>query len=193
MRDIDIRCALIADMERRHRDEANTRIVQELGLRQGLARVDVAVVNGRVHGYEIKSAHDTLARLPSQVSIYNQTLDYVTIVAAQSHLDKIIELVPSWWEIQVAVQSKDGLRLKRSRRGRRNPQIDPFAFAQLLWRNEALDALRSFGLDAGMHSKPRRELWRRLATELTAKQLGNVVRESLKKRGPAWGAPLSQA
>lgn len=193
MRDIDIRSALIAKLELLHRSDKNTRIVQELGLRLGLARIDIAVVNGRVHGYEIKSEHDTLARLPGQVTVYNQTLDYVSIVAAQSHVDKITEIVPRWWEIQVAVQGTAGLRMKLSRKGRRNPKIDSFAFAQLLWRDEALDALRTFGLNAGMQSKPRRELWRLLAAKLTAKQLGDVVRESLKRRGPAWGAPVSQA
>ena len=39
---------------------SSTRIVDDLGLRHGVARVDVAVVNGIIHGYELKSDKDNL-------------------------------------------------------------------------------------------------------------------------------------
>jgi len=58
MREIDIRRALLADVRQRHRDEPDTLIREELGVCQGIARVDLAVVNGSVHGYEIKSEQD---------------------------------------------------------------------------------------------------------------------------------------
>ncbi len=61
MREIDIRLALRAKLEKLHPGESDTLLGQELGLCQGFARVDLAVVNGTVHGYEIKSEQDTLA------------------------------------------------------------------------------------------------------------------------------------
>ena len=73
MRDIDIRRRLRAD-ERLHPWDSNTRIVEELGLCQGVARVDLAVVNGTIHGYEIKSERDTLTRLSGQAEIYNHII-----------------------------------------------------------------------------------------------------------------------
>jgi hypothetical protein len=188
MRDIDIRRALLAEIEDRHRGEPDTVIRQELGLCQGFARVDLAVVNGSVHGYEIKSEHDTLARLAGQAEIYNRTLDFVTIVTAATHATKINNTVPSWWGILNAVQDGDEVRLDISREASQNPGIDPYALAQLLWRDEALQALLDRRLATGMRSKPREELWRRLASELTLEELGHIVRDRLKHRAD-WRSP----
>lgn len=190
-RDIDIRRALRREIERRHRGEPDTLIVEELGLCQGVARVDVAVINGNVHGYEIKSEHDTLARLPGQTGIYNRTLDYVTVVTAPTHSGEIANVVPAWWGIWTAVQCGDQLRLQSERTPRHNPNVNPFALAQLLWREESLRALADRGLAEGMWSKPRKELWSRLALKLTVEELGEVVRECLKRRGADWRVPVS--
>src|SRR5579859_6616820 len=97
MRDIDIRQTLMNEMCRLHQGDSETLIVEELGLCQGIARVDLAVVNGSLHGYEIKSERDTLARLPGQTDIYNRALDFVTLVIAPIHSEKIGNIVPSWW------------------------------------------------------------------------------------------------
>ncbi len=189
MRDIDIRQAVLGTMGRLHGNDSDTLIVQELGLCQGTARVDIAVVNGSVHGYEIKSERDTLFRLPGQTNIYNRTLDFVTVVTESSHADAIREAVPRWWGIWRADQAENGVVLKSLRKARRNPRIDPFALAQLLWREEALQTLSDLGLAAGLRSKPREQLWRRLASELPLKDLGDVVRLHLKRRGQAWRVP----
>jgi hypothetical protein len=170
-----------------HKNDSDTLIVEELGLCQGIARVDMAVVNGSLHGYEIKSERDTLTRLPGQTEVYSRTLDAVTIVAAQTHADKISNMVPSWWGIWIAIQEADGLRLHKKRQSHANPGIDPFALAQLLWREEALQALADQGLAAGMKSKTRDRLWRRLA-ELDVAVLSSIVRERLKQRGTDWRA-----
>jgi hypothetical protein len=183
MRDIDVRRKLRIEVERSHRCELDTLIVEELGLCQGIARVDLAVVNGSVHGYEIKSERDTLARLPGQIDVYDQTLDFVTIVSAPNHSQKIRTLVPRWWGIWAAIGDGCDLRLEKVRDSSRNSGVDPYALAQLLWRDEALEALRERELAARVSSKPREELWRRLASELTVAELGEVVRNCLKRRG----------
>ena len=189
MRDLDIRRALYAEMQRCHGSDPETRVVDELGLCQGTARIDVAVVNGSVHGYEIKSEHDTLARLPSQTDVYNRALDFVTIVTARSHAKKAKAFIPKWWGVLYATEANGLVELKHVRRARRNPEVDPLAVAQLLWREEALDALQQHGLSAGMLSKPRLALWKRLATELSLDELRAVVRRCLKQRRD-WREPL---
>jgi hypothetical protein len=191
MRDIDIRRALRRDMEETHYGDNDTLIREELGLCQGFARVDLAVVNGSVHGYEIKSEQDTLARLPGQVKIYNRALDFVTIIVAPAHSKKIADIIPDWWGIWNAVKVDQDVRLERSREPSRNPSIDPFALAQLLWRDEALRALAACGLDSGIRSKPRQDLWRRLSSALTLEELGRIVRDCLKHRDADWRSPAS--
>lgn len=192
MRDIDIRRKLRVD-KRLHFGEADTRIVEELGLCQGIARVDIAVVNGSIHGYEIKSERDTLERLPAQIDIYSRALDFVTVVTAPTHIGKVRKMVPQWWGIWTAVQGEEGLQLKPSRKALKNPNVIPFALAQLLWREEALEVLDKCGLAKGVRSKPRQELWRRLASDLPLADLGNVVRDRLRQRGANWRSPAPLA
>ena len=186
MRDIDIRRALLRDVDSLHGNDPDTVVVEELGLCQGIARVDVAVINGCVHGYEIKSERDTLLRLPSQSETYNRVFDYVTIVAAASHFRKVSDAVPRWWGIDVALPQGNAVRIVRKRAPRLNRHIDPYALAQLLWRDEVLDELAALGLAAGMRSKPRKELWNHLATSVPMKQLGSIVRRRIKQRPPDW-------
>jgi hypothetical protein len=189
MRDIDIRRQLLAEMNRKYHLDSETRIVQELGLCQGIARIDIAVVNGSLHGYEIKSERDTLSRLPGQIDVYNRTLEFVTIVTAPNHADKVRGIVPDWWGVRTAIPYANGLTLKTLRRAKRNPAVVPFAMAQLLWREEALQVLEDHNLARGIRSRPREELWRRLASELSLADLGQIVRERLKCRSADWRVP----
>lgn len=184
MRDRDIRSALRARLGELH-PEPDTLIIDELGLCRGTARVDMAVVNGKINGFEIKSERDTLDRLPGQQEVYSQTLNEVTIVASGHHIDKIIGTVPEWWGVQEASLEEGEVVFKVLRDAAPNPDINPLALAQLLWREEALAALKQLGLNKGMLSKPRRVLWAKLAECLTLAELSSLVREQLKSR-PNW-------
>lgn len=182
IRDVDIRRSLHAEVRRRHEAEADTLIVDELGLCQGVARVDLAVVNGSLHGYEIKSECDTLERLPGQRDVCSRSLDYVTIVTSAKHAKKVRGSVPRWWGIWAADPSTVGIELREVRAPRPNPGVDARAVAELLWRHEALEELESRALACGLRGKPRRELWARLADSMPVAELCAVVRERLKRR-----------
>src|SRR3954453_16495336 len=101
MRDREVREALHSKVLREHHGQANTLVVDELGLRHGMVRVDIAVVNGFLHGYEIKSDADTLSRLPTQVDVYSKVLDRATLVVGERHVEKAKLCVPEWWGIKV--------------------------------------------------------------------------------------------
>lgn len=192
MRDLDIRRELLIRVKSLHSGEQGTRIVEELGLCQGAARIDVAAVNGSLRGYEIKSERDTLCRLPGQCEAYNKSLDFVTIVACATHLDKIRELVPEWWGIWSAQDDGQSVHLEIERREQRNPEVNPLAVAQLLWREEALQVLDQWELTAGFRSKTRAQIWQRLVEALTIDELGDSVRARLKAR-KGWRAVSPQA
>lgn len=192
IRDVDIRRRLDAVVHRLHRDEADTLILHELVLCQGAARVDLAVVNGSLHGYEIKSEADTLERLPGQRAIYCRTLDFVTIVTSDRHARKVKQRVPRWWGIWAAVASDSGLTLNEVRHASQNPRVDARAVVTLLWREEALAELELLELADGFRSKPRGVLWQRLANALPLDELGGSVRQRLKQRGPRWRPTLAR-
>ena len=68
--------------------------MHELGLREGRARIDVAVVTHQSHGYEIKSDRDGIERLEHQVLIYGAVLDRVTLVAGTRTAGRAAERIP---------------------------------------------------------------------------------------------------
>lgn len=182
MRDREIRLALHELLLAEHRNDRNTLVLDELGLCQGAVRADVAVVNGSLAGFEIKSDRDTLERLPRQVEIYERVFDYVTLIVGKKHATGISKKIPSYWGIVVVSGSAAGLSLKTRRTAKRNKKVDPYAVARLLWREEALEMLARHELDKGLRSKPRRELWQALATGLATEELSDEVRKTLRAR-----------
>jgi len=182
MRDIDVRRSLCEEVTRRHQGDADTVIVNELGLCQGAARVDVAVINGFIHGFEIKSERDTLDRLPHQSDVYSRALDLATMVTAKKHLSKIRLIVPRWWGLVVAENADNCIVLRELRTAKKNPSVDAFAQAQLLWRDEALHELERRALAHGMRAKTRKALWEKLARHVDREEIGSIVRFHLKRR-----------
>lgn len=182
MRDMDIREALERELRLAHGNDPDTLILHELGLCQGMSRVDMAVVNGEITGYEIKSPKDTLERLAFQKEVYSKTLDRVIIIAGEAHLDHVREMVPEWWGISVPVQGDDGISILVERPPQSNPSIDPHALVQLLWREEALEELCRLGMERGVLSKPRAVIWARLADAVPVEELAAIVRARIKAR-----------
>src|SRR5260221_341269 len=103
MRDRDVRSALFTHVVERFRSDANTLIIHELGVLNGSCRIDLAVVNGLLHGYEIKSDSDTLDRLPSQADAYASIFDRVTLVVGSKHTGQATAIIPDWWGLREAV------------------------------------------------------------------------------------------
>lgn len=182
LRDLDIRQALRDLLEIEHAAEPDSILIDELGICQGAARVDLAVINGSINGFEIKSDADRLHRLAHQRDAYGTVLDTVTLVTSKRHLASAREQIPAWWGIIEARRSDENIVLRRLRKSRVNRHVQPHVLARLLWRDEALQLLDDYDLGAGMLSKPRSALWQRLATELTADELSAGVRTALKRR-----------
>jgi hypothetical protein len=181
--DSEIRKALKENLAAAFRADPETLILEELGLRHGATRVDIVVVNGFLHGFEVKSDRDTLKRLARQVRMYSEILDYVTLVVGRRHARKAEPAVPCWWGIQVAEHGRDGqLQLLDVRRPSENPSPDKVAIAKLLWRDEALAFLEELGSADGLRSKPRRTIYGRLAEVVPLDGLRARVRHQLKSR-----------
>lgn len=183
MRDVDIRLELKNTLLKKHYTCKDTKVVNELPVGYGDAIIDIAVINGSLHGYEIKSEYDTLNRLPRQIASYSKTFDFVTIVTAAKHLNHLIPILPNWCGI-VLVNNNKKRGLSKYRPSKKNPSIDNFSVAQLLWKDELLDTLSTLGFK-GIKSKSKPMLWALLANSITQKELSNIVREKMKIR-PNW-------
>jgi hypothetical protein len=182
MREIDIRKSLNHKVHSLFLEEQDTIVINEFGICQGEARIDLAVINGFIHGFEIKSENDTLDRLPSQQAAYNKVFDTITIVTGDKYLDKVTNNIPSWWGIMRARQKGNHVALETIRGCKDNPQIDPYSLVQLLWQSEAIAILEKHKLAKGLKNKPRRYVWAALADNFSVQELSKLVRETLKKR-----------
>lgn len=178
--DLIIRSALREVLRKQHARDKELRIIEELGVSHGTARIDIAVVNGIMHGYEIKSDQDTLQRLPEQMNIFNAVFDKVTLVVGKSHLYNAINIIPDWWGIIVAKADPNGsIIFNVIREGENNKGQDSVSVARLLWREEALRILEETGKAQGFYSKPRASIYGKLSTVLDQKTLNAKVRETI--------------
>jgi len=187
--DAEIRPALRAQLRAKHARQPDTVITEELGLCRGRVRVDLAVVNGLLHGYEIKSDRDSLRRLATQVYFYGQVLDRATIVAGERHLAHVLEQVPTWWGVMLLTPGRRQLRFKSIRSGQRNPSGDPRALVELLWLPDALALLEERRVAKGVRGKPRRLVWDRVCEHFTFEEIATAVRTHLKARSALQSDP----
>ena len=182
-----LRTSLHSRLVVKYQNETDTVLIDELGLCQGKARVDIAVVNGRLHGYEIKSERDSLRRLGAQADLYSKVFDRVTLVCDDRHVRQALGIVPPWWEVQRIVPTAQDPTFKRVRRGRKNPNRDIRVLAELLWREEAMALLAQRDALRGLRGKPRADLWDRVCELFRIGELAAAVRAHLKataaKRG----------
>lgn len=180
LKDIDIRATLIGELNRVNAQHSY-RIIEELAVCDGEARVDVAVANGKLCGYEIKSDADTLERLALQQRCYDKTFDTVSIVVGEKFKNVIEEHVPEYWGIYIVSQNSSGCKIRRKRMARMNKNIEPSALLELLWKEEVVSLLKQKGIK-GVSGKNRRIL-RQIALEnIPLKEIRDYTRETIKGR-----------
>lgn len=180
--DADIRPALRARLQAKHADTKDSVVLEELGLCRGRVRVDLAVVNGLLHGFEIKSDRDTLRRLGGQVDVYSKVFDRTTIVVGERHVADTLAVVPDWWGVLRIDAAPSRPRFRAIRRGRKNPGRDPRALVELLWLDEAIELLARRGAARGVRGKPRRIVWDRVCEHFSVDEIAAAVRTRLKAR-----------
>lgn len=182
MKDSDIRRVLRAHLADCHRGE-DSLILDELGILQGESRVDLAVINGQLHGYEIKSDRDTLVRLPRQRACYAKCFDTMTLVVGSSHVQKARRMTPRWWGIIEATVVDGTPILTTKREPQANTRVKAEAVIKLVWKAEAVAIAIGSGMPAGTLPRKRSELLELLVRTLSLEEVRRRVRETLKLRG----------
>jgi hypothetical protein len=181
LRDPDIRAVLLREIEKQFPDKAHDLILQEFGCK--VARIDIAVVNGALHGFEIKSDCDSLERLAGQIAQYSRIFDYVTLVCGKKLFHAAIEEIPKWWGIQLAVEENSEVTIADIRLPIQNPSQNKMALARMLWKDEALKCLRQNGRKGVTSRQSAEEVWAEAAKRLDLRVLADAVRFAIKARG----------
>jgi hypothetical protein len=185
-RDDTIRAALLPRLGHIVPLETDCVLIEEMGVEHGSSRIDVAAIGSLVYGFEIKARLDSLTRLAHQVTHYDRLVDFAYLVLAENHLTSAGTSVPDHWGLIVAQATRGGVEFRVERLAKRNVSRVPECLARLLWRDEALAALVSLGLDKGIRRLPARTLHSRLAEALDLERLGALVCERIRQR-ENWG------
>lgn len=189
MNDSQIRTSFHRKCLHRHHCDSATLVLDELGLQHGKCRADIAVINGHLMGYEIKSDADSLRRLNDQINSYNAVFDHASAIVAARHLDEALAMLPKWWGvISVSEGRRGAIHFRTIRRPKRNVHVDNYAITQLLWRDEAQEILANLGVGGKTLREERANLYRCIVSKLDSCQLRETVREYLMKRA-SWRHP----
>lgn len=181
MQDKDIRKLLHPYLKKENKKYKDTIIVDEFDLCSGLSRIDVAVVNGVIHGYEIKSEEDTLNRLPNQINCYNKSLEKISIITNKSHLKQIRKLVPNWWGVLLIKNDGKKKTVTELRKAKSNPQLDADSLLQILWKDELVSIIDKYEIDISVHLN-KRKIRESIYNSIDISVISQEVRLALKSR-----------
>lgn len=181
MRDIDIRSNIKDSLLYKYYHDGESRVVEEMTLPVAKARIDMAVINGHLHGFEIKSASDTLQRLPSQLIAYSKVFDYLSVVTEEKYHKKVLDILPDWVGLYVCSTKNGECKIKQIKSGTLNKSKEGFFIAKLLWRDELIKVL----LENNIPFKMKDRNWilaEILSANISLNNLSKTVRAILKKR-----------
>jgi hypothetical protein len=157
-----------------------TRVIDEFWTPASHERADLATVGDDLHGYEIKSAQDTLRRLPRQVAAFGRIFDRCTAVIAARHEMRADGLLPEWWGLVIVEPGPEPIFLTR-REGQANPSVDVELVVRLLWRAEVTQILLDHGVQPDLPGG-RSAMWTQLLEALDPSKITAVVRDALRSR-----------
>ncbi len=181
MKDANIREIMKRTELSQYINDPFSKVVPELKLPVVKARIDIAVINGHLHGYEIKSASDTLQRLPSQLTAYSKVFDYITIVTELKYHERILNIVPEWVGVCVCSDNKNEKEFEVKKVATINSNKEGFFISKLLWHDELVEALTEQKIPVNKYAR-NWILCEIMARHIPINKLSEIVRDKLKKR-----------
>jgi hypothetical protein len=162
-------------------------VLDELAIKHGDFRVDMAVVGDLLQGYEIKSDADTLKRLPDQAKQFSLVFHRMSLVVGPEYLADALSVVPKWWGVTLAVRDGfGGVTLDEVREPGENPKQNYRWVVRLLWRDELAALLRERGEAKGLKQLKYWQVANRCLEVFTPEELTAAVTSQLRARkGPA--------
>lgn len=176
------------------REQDRALILEEVAVGCGVGRIDVlavgeaaapGMVEGWLHGYEIKSEADTCRRLATQVPTFSLVFDRVTLCVDAKHEKEALAKSPGWWGVEVFSWLHGAAVMRTARFAHDNPGEVAAWQMHLLWREE-LEALATrYDMHRGMRKLSKPRLAARILAGVGPAQLRHLVRLALRQR-PEW-------
>lgn len=155
-------------------------LVNEMVVANWSRRADLAVANGKLHAFEIKSDLDTLRRLQAQVETYLYSFDKVTVVTTSRFLNVVKGMLPPEVEIWEAEKVHETVSIRIARRGRAIEIRNKRNLCGFLHKPEIVALLRSQGVKSNVGA-PREELIK-MTEYLQVKKVREYVLKAIKAR-----------
>lgn len=127
-------------------NSADVLLLNELGIINGTSIVDIAASTPKsIEGFEIKSAQDSLYRLPRQIKYYDKVFDFISIITEKDHLEECKKIIPLYWGIILAEENGDDVKFLEIRAPSINTNNDDYSMSLLLWKKEIIFELNKMG------------------------------------------------
>lgn len=183
----DIRVALRDWIHHRFELKQNDILIDELGFWNKdpestvdcSFRADLALANGRLVGFEIKSQKDNLKRWLSQMAAYTNVFDEIWLCSHGKHLHRALDITEKHVGILVV---DDSGSITVVRYATENTKSNFYDLSGLLWKDELLDFAslnKIIGIKSRMTKNEIRDL---LSKESSLIQLKPYVLTKLKER-----------
>lgn len=155
-------------------------LINEMVVANWSRRADLAVANGKLTAFEIKSDLDTLARLDGQVETYLQRFDKVIVVTTERYAGQALARTAERVGVWVAYGDGGRQRVRIARPGRAVEVKSAEMLCSFLLKTEIHSFVRSQGITVP-EDVVRKDLVL-LAERCSARRLRDYVLSSLKRR-----------
>jgi hypothetical protein len=148
------------------------------------SRLDIGRINGESYAYEIKTELDSLEKLHKQVEDYSKAFEHIFIIVHPKHLQKAIDMIPSFCGIKTYYL--DGLKccFKLIRPSEVSPNLDCRIQLMFLASKDLENMIKEHSIKAP-RKRPEREAW--LLENCDAKEINRLFKISVKKKyGRNW-------
>lgn len=140
--DRDIREAI--KYEYKSRKLKNTVLTEEMGTGIRSSRADIVIINNYMTAIEIKGTEDRLDRLDKQIKDYTKFFDIIIIYTVEKHMEKVIDISPSYCGIYLVYIYNGQIRTKAIRKPTRIVNHIKSDLISMLWKDEMHKIARTY-------------------------------------------------
>ncbi|HFZ7521657.1 TPA: sce7726 family protein, partial [Salmonella enterica subsp. enterica serovar Orion] len=179
LREQDVKVAFIDWLFRKGLLE-NATIINEMVVANWSRRADLAVANGHLQAFEIKSDFDSLKRLDGQLETFTSRFEKVTVVCAPKFTYEISKKVSPDVGVIEYLNTNKGIRFKIVQRGRKAIISNKKVYINFLLKKELqlllIENGKRFLFESG------REALERVAEQISLSRIRGFVLEAIKER-----------
>lgn len=179
LREQDIKIALI-DWLYKKGMLSDATIINEMVVANWSRRADLAIANGSLQAFEIKSDFDSLKRLDGQLKIFKSSFEKVTIVCAPKFTCEVSKRVSSDVGVVEFQSNNNGVRFKVIQKGRICSRLNKVVYLGFLLKSELKDLLNQHGIT--FSNELHRDYLEVLASKLSLTKIREFVITSIKNR-----------